>query len=475
MLHDLHESVKLLYVSTGTGPYNPIVDPIQVNEWWLLAQNEIMEMTKRGVPGVWTYNYYDGWVPNYMFWIGVTHNSIGRFYETQSGGVAERRASPPATSREWYRPNPGPGDVRWNPRSNVNMQQSALLITLNTSRRTRRLPRELLREEQEPVNRGKTPAPYAYVIPADQRQKSDAADLINIVRREGVDVSVASQAFKAGNADVKAGDYVVRIDQPYGGIVEMYLGLQWYPPNNPRPYDDTGWSIPLLRNVKVTRVDDKSVLDQPMTPMTANAAFAGTIQGSGSTIVIDHTTDNTLATFRLANATVKMSAAEQAFDLGGHHFAAGAFVIANANRAALEPQIQEMGLQAWATDAAPSVPMHDLTCRASATSTRGRARRTRAGSAWPSTCQDSLQVLRRQRSAAGQPARAVRRDHLSERGRADRRRGRPRRRAARPSRIGRRPRRRTSRRRPIRPTIVAAVSAATACASSRSSWRTAAC
>ena len=87
VLHDLHESVNLLYVSTGTGPYNPIVDPMQVNEWWLLAQNEIVEMTKRGVPGVWTYNYYDGWVPNYMFWIGVSHNSIGRFYETQSGGA----------------------------------------------------------------------------------------------------------------------------------------------------------------------------------------------------------------------------------------------------------------------------------------------------------------------------------------------------------------------------------------------------
>ena len=28
-----------------------------------------MEMTKRGVPGVWTYGFYDGWVPNYMFFI----------------------------------------------------------------------------------------------------------------------------------------------------------------------------------------------------------------------------------------------------------------------------------------------------------------------------------------------------------------------------------------------------------------------
>ena len=35
-------------------------------------------------------------------------------------------------------------------------------------------------------------------------------------------------------------------------------------------------------------------------------------------------------------------------------------MIANANRAALEPQIRDLGLQAWATDTAPTVPMHDL-------------------------------------------------------------------------------------------------------------------
>ena len=42
---------------------------IQIDEWWLLAETEVMEMAKRGVPGVWTYGFYDGWVPNYLFWI----------------------------------------------------------------------------------------------------------------------------------------------------------------------------------------------------------------------------------------------------------------------------------------------------------------------------------------------------------------------------------------------------------------------
>ena len=52
MLHDLHESVTLLYTSTGTGPYNTEIPPVLASEWWWLSQTELMEMTKRGVPGV---------------------------------------------------------------------------------------------------------------------------------------------------------------------------------------------------------------------------------------------------------------------------------------------------------------------------------------------------------------------------------------------------------------------------------------
>jgi hypothetical protein len=39
----------------------------------LLAYHEIEEMTKRGVPGVWTHGFYDGWAPNYMFYVANGH------------------------------------------------------------------------------------------------------------------------------------------------------------------------------------------------------------------------------------------------------------------------------------------------------------------------------------------------------------------------------------------------------------------
>src|SRR5204863_8580908 len=134
----------------------------------------------------------------------------------------------------------------------------------------------------------------------------------------------------------------------------------FYAPENPRPYDDTGWAIPLARNVTAKAVADKGILQQPMTLATADFKIAGAIAGTGPVLIVDHTTDNTLVTFRFQNAAVKMSAAEQGFDAGGHKFAPGAFVIANADRAALEPSVKELGLSVWAVAAAPSVPLHDL-------------------------------------------------------------------------------------------------------------------
>jgi hypothetical protein len=134
VLHDLHEAQSYLYSSTGTGPYNEQLDPITINEWWVMAQNDVMEMAKRGVPGVFTYGFYDGWVPNYMFFIAHSHNAVGRFYEVQSYGPDNNpNLTLPATttSREWFRPNPPLASIKWGPRNNTNIQESALLLSLH--------------------------------------------------------------------------------------------------------------------------------------------------------------------------------------------------------------------------------------------------------------------------------------------------------------------------------------------------------
>jgi hypothetical protein len=364
ILHDLHEAQSYLYVSTGTGPYNPSLDPIQIDEWWLLGETEIMEMAKRGVPGVWTYGYYDGWVPNYLFWIALTHNSFGRFYEVQSYGpdINENlRLQATATSHEWYRPNPPLPSIKWGPRNNTNIQESALLFALHQVAANRELYLEnYWMKNKRSVDKGKAGPTYAWMIPAGQRRRVDAADMVNSLRHQGVEVNTATSAFKAGDVDIAAGDYIVRADQPYRTVADMYFSVQNYPPQNPRPYDDTGWTMQYMRNVKLVPVTDKGVLDHPMTMLTADAHPPGSIEGTGGTVIIDHTTDNSLMGFRFKNRSVKMLAAEDDFTANGHTFRAGAFIIPNADLNALRPSIQEAGLMAWAVSSAPAVKTHEM-------------------------------------------------------------------------------------------------------------------
>jgi hypothetical protein len=364
VLHDLHEAQSYLYVSTGTGPYNISLDPIQSDEWWLLAETEVMEMAKRGVPGVWTYGFYDGWVPNYLFWIAVTHNSFGRFYEVQSYGpdINKNLRLPAATtSREWFRPNPPLPSIAWGPRNNVNIQESALLIALNQVAKSKELYLEnYWLKNKRAVEKGANGPVYAWLIPAAQRRRVEAADMVNALRKQGLEVHEAKAPLKAGSLEVAPGDYIIRADQPYRTLAEMYFSVQNYPLANPRAYDDTGWTMQYLRNVKLSPVVVKSVLDLPMTLLTTDAKVDGTLEGAGDTLIVDHTTDNTLMEFRFRFPGIKMLAAEDDFEAAGRPFHAGAFIIPAADRTKLDPAIRELGLAAYAMSSAPSVKTHEL-------------------------------------------------------------------------------------------------------------------
>src|SRR6185369_2077326 len=192
ILHDLHESVPFLYTSTGTGPYNAWLDPIVIDEWNVLAYHEVEEMTKRGVPGVWTHGFYDGWAPNYMFYVANGHNSIGRFYETFGGSGADTRdRTVPAnsTSRTWFRPNPPLPRVKWSIRNNINLQQSGILLSMNNVANNRKqfLDNFYLKSKRS-VEKAANEGPYAWVLPSDEARPAEAASLVNLLRAQGVEV-----------------------------------------------------------------------------------------------------------------------------------------------------------------------------------------------------------------------------------------------------------------------------------------------
>ncbi|MGI8745422.1 MAG: M14 family zinc carboxypeptidase [Bryobacteraceae bacterium] len=367
VLHDLHESVPFLYVSTGMGPYNAWLDPITVDEWQKMAYVEVEEMTKRGVPGVWTHGFYDGWAPNYMFYVANGHNSIGRFYETFGGRGADtgpRTVPATQTTRTWFRPNPPLPRVNWSIRNNINLQESGILFAMNnTATNRKQFLENFYIKSKRSVAKAATEGPAAWVMPSNDLKPVEAADLVNLLEMQGVEVH------RLNGEDTKlkipAGSYVIRMDQPYSRMADMLLDKQYYNVSDPRPYDDTGWTLGALRNVKTLRITDAAILKDPMTIMTAPAKVRGQLTGttSNGAYIINHNTDNTLATFRFRLKDVKMSAAEDAFEAAGKKFNAGSFIIKaqnGSNARGFEQAAIDLGLKVYAVDEMPKVAMHEL-------------------------------------------------------------------------------------------------------------------
>jgi hypothetical protein len=85
IMHDLHESLALLYTYSGGAPQNPNLDPILFSELPFFSNWEMAQMTKWGMPGVYTHAFMDGWSPGYLGSVAYNHNGMMRMYETQSG------------------------------------------------------------------------------------------------------------------------------------------------------------------------------------------------------------------------------------------------------------------------------------------------------------------------------------------------------------------------------------------------------
>jgi hypothetical protein len=378
---DLHESVPFLYISTGTGPYNPNIDPITRHEWQWMAHYEVTALTSHGMPGVWTHDFFDGWNPAYMVFTLNNRNAVGRFYETYGNSLPQtfhRRVEGNRTSEEWFRANPPYREVTWSLRNNINYAQSGVLHGLHfaaTNRET--VLRNYWRKANNSLERGRTQAPYAYVIPADQARRADAAHLLNLLARHGIELHRAGGAgsFRgtdiltggSGDVAVRAGDYVIRMDQPYRDFVKNLMEIQNFPENAPRPYDDVAWTLPLLYNVTAHEIADRRIFELAAEPVTGAVQIPGAVRtvgrGAPQWWVVRYAASSHALQARHHIRDVSVLAAREAFDVpGAGSFAAGTWLIPAS--ALTQQQVEQwaarFGLDVVGTNAAQvaQVPMH---------------------------------------------------------------------------------------------------------------------
>lgn len=349
---DLHESVPLLYVSTGTGPYNETIDPIAVTEWQWLASYDVGQATRLGLRGVWSWGFYTGWYPGYLLWVTNTHNALGRFYETFGNShpgtfVRDLRRSSYAGSRvnarEWYRAWPPEQELEWSLRNNTNYMQTGVLASLQLAARNGETL--LLGYWQKGLNsleRGRREPPHAFHVPAGQDDRGALHHLLWLLHQHRVEVHRASAAVElAGRDAVPAGDFVVRLDQPYGNFARTLLGRQRFPSTAEHPpYDDVSWSLPLMLGLEVHAVDDPAVLAARLERVGDVPALPGDV-GEGRRWVVPHRGQAALASLGWALADVGVRAlAEEWEDLP-----AGSLVIEGIDRRRAEELAAELHLE----------------------------------------------------------------------------------------------------------------------------------
>jgi hypothetical protein len=289
---DLHESVPLLYISTGTGPYNDNVDPITIGEWQTIANYEMTSLSAQGLPGVFHWAFYDGWWPGYGVWVANTHNSVGRFYETFGNAGANtylrdltnsKYAGDNVTSREWYRPDPASGMVNWSARNNTNYMQAGVLASLTYAADNREgLLKNFYQKGVNNTRFAEKNKVKQFSIPTAQRDPSMAAYLVNQLRAQGIEVHKVIEGEDAGS-------YVIKLDQPYSKLAFDLLTEQNYPKDAKfPPYDAIAWTLSMLYGVDVEKNETFTHETSQLALVEEEVRYEATAVGIATDYVLDY-------------------------------------------------------------------------------------------------------------------------------------------------------------------------------------------
>lgn len=374
---DLHESLPLLYISTGTGPYNPNIDPITITEFQLFAHYEVSELTKYGMPGAWTWGFFTGWYPGYLLFIPANHNTIGRFYETFGNAGAntfERKikgkfAKKEVTSKQWYRPLPPPKKVKWSLRNNINYMETGVISGLYLASRNKELLLEnFWKKGNNAIKKGKEEPPFAWLITDNEKKKDMVEYLVNQLHKHGIEVHRLNKKIKYQKKEYPGGTFVVRMDQPYGPFAKNLLEIQAFPKDAEHTsYDDVAWTLGLQYGVETVQIDEAFILNEPMAivefPFKAGVNFPK-IKSPEYFVVPNHGSPNMIS-LRYAIKDFEVYAAEKSFTLKKNTLEPGTWIIpvkSNAPelRENLKKAAADLGLDVFAAGKKPGVSMHSL-------------------------------------------------------------------------------------------------------------------
>ena len=268
-VHQQGETASRIFVPPWLDPVEPNIDPIIVQEMNMIGTSVATDLTASGKAGVAIHAAYDFWTPARHY--QAFHGGLRILTESASVKLAtpvtlrlDQLDTHPlgynAQVRSWNYIQPWQGGT-WHLRDIIDYQQTAFESLLyNASIHRPDMVRNYYTIARDQVSRT---TPYAFVIPAQQRDPGATRRLLETLEFGKVEIQ------KAPN-----GDHIISMQQPYSGWAKALLERQDYPdlrmyPGGPpqRPYDTTAETLPLLFGV------DVKTINAPMTGSLEKESF----------------------------------------------------------------------------------------------------------------------------------------------------------------------------------------------------------
>ena len=296
IVYDVHQqgsNGSRFFVPPFYDPPNPRIAPLLLRQVGLLGHKIAADLEAEDQRGVLTNAVYDTWWHGGFRTAPYFHNSIGILTEAASARLMSsatvtheqlarsttrglRSAIEPATNF----PNPWPGGS-WRPRDIMNLELGAARSVLSMAAKYRMsYVRNFFDLNQksisDPIDANE---PLAYLIPAGQGRDEAVSKMVGALVAQGVEVFRLDRELHAtygpqilqrtnsaseklgtyraivsqtnGMHEVPAGSYIVFVAQPQRGNVLTLFEPQIYPNRlnttgeAERPYDVTGWTLPL--------------------------------------------------------------------------------------------------------------------------------------------------------------------------------------------------------------------------------------
>ena len=373
--HQSSPSWTKISIPPYADPVNPKIHPAITAGVSEVGSAMSKRFSLENMPGAIADNFYT------MFWNGggrtvpYYHNMIGILTETGHTTPTPRFYDPeklpklvagttPTDGTDIMYPDPWKGGES-HFRDAVDYMLTATWATLDLAAdRKSNYLYNIYKMGASAIEKSKKEGPFAYVIPKNQWDAFEAVNLVNVLKRGGIEITQATKNFEVNDKKYEKGSYVIYAGQAFRPYLMDLMEKQDYPtrfqyPGGPpdTPYDLAGWTLPMQMGVSVDKIAEPFELDtEKLTSLTDYTE--GDVSGKADFGYLLSATTNAsvIATNKVLNSGGTAYKTKAALKSGKITFPAGSYIVSGGSES-IDDLASTYGLEVTGLSSKPDVEL----------------------------------------------------------------------------------------------------------------------